>query len=546
VTLTAKPKAGSSIASWGPRGLCQEGNSLNDYLGRTCTFSMDRDRQVYIYFNPAPTLQLYFNGTGSGTVTSSPPGLSCSASCKATFPSGAKVTLTAKPKAGSSIASWGPRGLCQEQGNSLNDYLGRTCTFSMDRDRQVYIYFNPAPTLSLYISGSGSVTSSPSGLSCNQSCKASFPTGTRVRLTARPKRGSSIDSWSPNVCTEQGNTLTTYRGTTCAFAMDRDRSLSVSFVQAPKLDPTVPPPDPPAPGPKTGVTVSVSGNGTVVGDRLACGVRGFRCYTQVASRTRIVLRAVPAPGSTFVRWSGACSGSAEECPLTVGAASDVSARFAPKDKQARIDVALDRPRLRVRWTESVAKGTLILRGSVAGQARMRIEVRRPLGRPLLTLERAAAGAFSYAENLPRSAPGGTNLSPGGFVIALTGTSGGQALPLQLRTVVLAAPPEGIVGEAFVSRKQHGRPIAYVPAAAREVWATFVFEAPPRAGRPIVIRWYRPNGKLLGEVRKPANRARVSSFLRGRTRLPTGAWRAELRVGQAIVKQLRVQVGCARC
>lgn len=45
-------------------------------------------------------------GTGSGTVTSSPAGIQCGSTCSAPFRSGATVTLTASPAAGSVFAGW--------------------------------------------------------------------------------------------------------------------------------------------------------------------------------------------------------------------------------------------------------------------------------------------------------------------------------------------------------------------------------------------------------------------------------------------------------
>jgi hypothetical protein len=52
------------------------------------------------------TLAVDFAGTGSGTVTSSPPGLGCAMTCSATFASGTTITLTATPNSGSSFGSW--------------------------------------------------------------------------------------------------------------------------------------------------------------------------------------------------------------------------------------------------------------------------------------------------------------------------------------------------------------------------------------------------------------------------------------------------------
>jgi fibronectin type 3 domain-containing protein len=45
-------------------------------------------------------------GTGTGTVTSSPPGITCGGDCFESFPSGTIVTLTATPASGSSFTGW--------------------------------------------------------------------------------------------------------------------------------------------------------------------------------------------------------------------------------------------------------------------------------------------------------------------------------------------------------------------------------------------------------------------------------------------------------
>ena len=57
-----------------------------------------------------------------------------------------------------------------------------------------------------------------------------------------------------------------------------------------------------------------------------------------------------------------------------------------------------------------------------------------------------------------------------------------------------------------------------------------------------MRWYWPNGKLLGSIKK-SNRPTVFSFIRvGATdSLPTGNWVAELRAGNKIVQRLLVRV-----
>lgn len=87
----------------------------------------------------------------------------------------------------------------------------------------------PAPsqsvTLSVSLSGSGSgtVTSSPKGINCPSTCKATFKSGAKVTLTAAPGNNSALDSWS-GACT--GNTAT------CALKLTANQSAAASFGKA--------------------------------------------------------------------------------------------------------------------------------------------------------------------------------------------------------------------------------------------------------------------------------------------------------------------------
>ena len=70
-------------------------------------------------------------GTGSGTVTSSPAGVSCGSTCSASYASGTSVTLTAAVASGSTFAGWS--GACSGTG---------ACTVSMTAARSITATFN--------------------------------------------------------------------------------------------------------------------------------------------------------------------------------------------------------------------------------------------------------------------------------------------------------------------------------------------------------------------------------------------------------------------
>ena len=132
-------------------------------------------------------------GTGGGTVTSSPAGISCGVACTGSFESGTSVTLAAKPEANSLFAGWS--GACS--GTS-------TCAISLAIQTSVTATFNasePPPatvqlTVTTFGTGTGTVTSAPAGISCGLMCSASFATGTSVLLNANPSASSTFTGWT--------------------------------------------------------------------------------------------------------------------------------------------------------------------------------------------------------------------------------------------------------------------------------------------------------------------------------------------------------------
>ena len=151
------------------------------------------------------------SGAGSGTVTSTPGGIDCGATCSASFPA-ISITLNAVPGAGSAFDSW--TGACAGQGAAcglaLNGAVNTTAVFAII----------PSYALTVTVSGNGTVTSSPAGISCPGDCMETYLDGTGVLLTATPGAGAVFSGWS-GACTGTG---------TCNVTMSAARSVTATFV----------------------------------------------------------------------------------------------------------------------------------------------------------------------------------------------------------------------------------------------------------------------------------------------------------------------------
>src|SRR5207247_4912974 len=99
---------------------------------------------------------------GTGTVTSTPIGITCGTSCSASYASGTLVTLTAAPDAGSVFTGWSG-GACTGTG---------PCTVTLTAATTVTATFTPTFTLTVSKAGTGSgtVTSTPTGIACGTDC----------------------------------------------------------------------------------------------------------------------------------------------------------------------------------------------------------------------------------------------------------------------------------------------------------------------------------------------------------------------------------------
>lgn len=137
--------------------------------------------------------------SGGGTVTSTPAGIDCGASCSASFIANSSVTLTAAASSGNSFTGWS--GAC----------LGTapTCPVTMDAARSVTASFAVTAGMRMVAlgkSGNGTVASTPVGIYCDVSCgsiSSSFASTSPIVLTATSVAGSTFAGWS-GVCSGTG------------------------------------------------------------------------------------------------------------------------------------------------------------------------------------------------------------------------------------------------------------------------------------------------------------------------------------------------------
>ncbi len=246
---------------------------------------------------PGSTLTVTRAGSGSGTVTSSPSGITCAKTCFAGYEPDTPVTLTATPKPGSAFVGWEGSG-CSGTG---------TCQVTLSSDMAVTATFQPLPPVTLTValtgSGSGSVESSPDGIACPGTCSHAYEPDLPVTLTATPAAGSRFVGWEGSGCSGTG---------TCQVTLGSDMAVTATFQPLPPVTLTV--------------ALAGSGSGSVESspDGIACP---GTCSHAYEPDLPVTLTATPAAGSRFVGWEGSgCSGTGT-CQVTLGSDATVTAMF---------------------------------------------------------------------------------------------------------------------------------------------------------------------------------------------------------------------------
>ncbi len=291
VTLTATPDSGSAFASW---------TGCDNPSGSTCTMDMSgSDKSVTASFTAAQrTLTVNKAGGGSGSVASSPAGITCGGDCSEAYANGTPVTLTATAEGGSTFGGW----------MGCDSTAGNQCTVNMNADKSVTATFTTTGpiqrTLNVSKAGNGAGNIGGFLINCGTTCSANYDDGMQVLLTAVVTSGSTFTGWTG--CDNPS-------GDQCTMTMNANKSVTATFTQDA--------------GPAQR-TLSVSKGGTGTGTVTAPGINcGSDCSEAYPNGTPVLLFASPDTGSTFTGWSGCDSTSGSQCTVSLGADKSVTATF---------------------------------------------------------------------------------------------------------------------------------------------------------------------------------------------------------------------------
>lgn len=157
--------------------------------------------------------------------------------------------------------------------------------------------------LSVTVTGQGTITSSPAGISaCASSCSANFSSGSVVTLTATSAANYIFNGWS-GACSGTGQ---------CTVAMSSAKSVVATFTMTPQF--------------RVSIAKAGTGGGSVTrnGGALNCG---STCTESLPQGSTVILQAIPQNGSVFSGWTGSTCTGTGTCAFSLGADKTVTAIF---------------------------------------------------------------------------------------------------------------------------------------------------------------------------------------------------------------------------
>jgi hypothetical protein len=180
-----------------------------------------------------------------------------------------------------------------------DDYYGHAGSWFDVQDSDWLIDAAAQFTLTLRVTGTGLIGSEPDGQGCRSICATDWDGGTRVQLAAEPAIGFAFAGWSGPCASD--------REPSCLVSVGQNVEVAAIFRPLRRL------------------AIRLTGRGTVT----ATGIRCSRtCSPRLIEGALVALRASPARGWRFVRWTGSCRTTRPTCSVRVGPASRLGAVFA--------------------------------------------------------------------------------------------------------------------------------------------------------------------------------------------------------------------------
>ena len=306
VSVTQIPNAGSIFQGWS-----------GDCVGNPCQVTMSQARVAEVTYRvpPAGIIAISGNGTGTGSVTSSPSGIACTVTagvtsgiCSSTFDAGVNVTLIGGSTNNGSFDGFS--GACTGA-NCVVQSVSNVTT-------AVTATFSAAPQRLTVTAGGGSagggiITSQPAGINCvlsgsttSGTCTAYFAINTAVTLQETTSGNAVFSAWGGD-CTSNP----------CQLVMSQGRTALATFQTQ-------------------GITLTGggTGNGLVTSSpagincTITAGTTGGTCVTTFAPNTLVTLTSSPSGLSSFSGYTGSCSGTTCTVAMVTGTMSGVTAQFA--------------------------------------------------------------------------------------------------------------------------------------------------------------------------------------------------------------------------
>jgi uncharacterized repeat protein (TIGR02543 family) len=256
---------------------------------------------------------------GKGRVTSSPEAMQCGDgkdTCYRAF--SGSVTLTANDTvSGWTFDHWedkdagdGSAGPCDGSGSS-------TCAVPDAEEHAITAFYAgpPTGTKTLSVSTNDSTTTGgegvvrATGIECGTpagaTCSWTVLSGSLLTVLEIPGSGSVFHGWSADC---DGTSVS------CTLGMGSDRTAHAEWDEATAAT--------------TDLTVIISGNGTVKGGNVNCSGPSTCTEPEPVNET-VTLTATPKDGFVLTGWTGACTGAAPTCTLTMDVDRSVTATFTP-------------------------------------------------------------------------------------------------------------------------------------------------------------------------------------------------------------------------